>query len=82
MSMESAIWIARIVVVVALLGGSAALATPRGRLPLALRGVRRIMRRDRGISEASAADGGEKVSAGRKFFAFLLAIIAIILAII
>ena len=59
--------ILRIVAVVALLYVSAALATPPGRLPLALRGLAKMLGR------RSAADGGGdgRVSAGRRFAAFL-----------
>ena len=37
-----------VVLVIALLGAAAALATPPGRLPLALRGVYRVLKKDRG----------------------------------
>ncbi len=72
--------ILRIVAVVALLCAAAALATPRGRLPLVLRGVLSIMRRDRG----ETASGGEvrPVSAWRKLAAFLAAVAAAVLAMI
>ena len=46
-----------VVLVIALLGAAAALATPPGRLPLALRGVYRIMRKDRGESAAPPDSG-------------------------
>lgn len=76
------IGIAKVVLVIVLLGVAAAVATPKGRLPLALRGVMRMVRRDRGESGCAAAEKGEPVSAGKKFFAFLLVIIAIIVAVI
>lgn len=69
--------ILRVVAVLALLGGAAAIATPRRRLPLALRGVCRIMKRDRG---ESAADGREKVPARRRLLAFALVLAAVVLA--
>ena len=75
------VWILKIALVIVLLGVAAALATPKGRLPLALRGVRRMMRRDRGESGNDPADRGEAVSGGKRFLAFLLVIIAIILTI-
>ena len=40
--MSAALWIARIAAVVALLCAAAAVATPPGRLPLALRGLQRL----------------------------------------
>lgn len=78
--MTAVCWIAKIIVVVGLLGAAAAVATPRGRLPLALRGVRRMMRQDRGEKGTDAAERGEAVSGRRKFSALLLVIIAIIIA--
>ena len=68
--------ILRIVAVVALLCVSAALATPPGRLPLALRGLAKMLGR------RSAADGGGdgRVSAGRRFAAFLVLLAAVALA--
>ena len=70
--------VARLVAVVALLVGAALLATPRGRLPLALRGVWRIMRRDRG--ESVASPGEARASAWRRLLAFLMVIAAVVLA--
>ncbi len=67
----------RVVVVIALLCIAAAVATPKGRLPLALRGVYRIMKRDRG---ESAAEGAERVSTWRKLLAFALVLAAIAVA--
>ncbi|MBQ1428550.1 MAG: hypothetical protein IIZ06_02690 [Kiritimatiellae bacterium] len=69
--------ILRIVAVVALLCASAALATPPGRLPLALRGLAKMLGR------RSAADGGGegRVSAGRRFAAFLALLAAVALAV-
>ncbi len=67
----------RVVVVLALLGIAAAVATPKGRLPLALRGVYRIMKRDRG---ESAAEGAERVPTWRKLLAFALVFAAIAVA--
>ncbi|MBP5285541.1 MAG: hypothetical protein ILO34_05470 [Kiritimatiellae bacterium] len=71
-----AVWIARIVLVVALLGAASALATPKGRLPLALRGLAKTLGRD----VASAAPG-EKVSPTRRILAFLSAVAAVIVAV-
>jgi len=76
-----AIQVLRVVCVVALLGAAAALATPKGRLPLALRGLRRMMRRD-GLVTASADDVPRAVSAGRRTAAFALVLAAVALAIL
>lgn len=75
-------WIGKIVAVIALLGTAAAVATPKGRLPLALRGVKKIVREDRGESAADPAAKGEPVSAGRKFLAFVLVIAAVVAAVV
>ena len=79
--MTVAYWIVKIALVVVLLGVAAALATPKGRLPLALRGLEKLVRRDRG--EGQTAPPVPAAPSGRKrFFAFVLVIIAIIAAII
>ena len=66
-----------VVLVIALLGAAAALATPPGRLPLALRGVYRIMRKDRGESAAPPDSG--PASLWRRVLAFVLVVIAALL---
>ena len=71
-----AVQIARIVLVVALLCAAAALATPKGKLPLALRGLAKALGRDTGRAAC-----GEKVPSGRKFLALLLALAAVIAAV-
>lgn len=70
--------ILRIAAVVALLCVSAALATPPGRLPLALRGLAKMLGR------RPAADGGGegRVSSGRRFWAFLALLAAVALAVV
>ena len=70
----------RVIAVVALLCVAAAIATPRGRLPLALRGVQRILRRDQGRPEGESAQ--QSVSGGRRFFAFMLVLVAVLLALV
>lgn len=77
---ETLWWILKIVVVVALLGGAAALATPRGRLPLALRGLRRMLRKDAGETGVDGAVKGETVTSRRKILAFLMVILAALVA--
>lgn len=74
--------IARIVFVIALLGGAAALATPKGRIPLALRGVCRILRKDRGETAASADSFAAKVPLWRRLLAFALVLIAVLTALV
>ena len=66
-----------VVLVIALLGAAAALATPPGRLPLALRGVYRILKKDRGESAAPPSAGPAPL--WRRILAFLLVFIAALL---
>lgn len=73
-----ALQIARVAAVIALLGIAAALATPRGRIPLALRGVLRVMRKDRG--ECAAESREERPPAWRRALALLLVLAAVALA--
>lgn len=67
----------RVIAVVALLCAGAAICTPRGRLPLVLRGLKKTLG-----TKPGAADRGEKVSAGRKILAFLCLLAAVALALI
>lgn len=76
----TALQIARVVLVVALMGAAAALATPKGRLPLALRGVQRILRRDRGLPVRP--DAPSVVSTARRLLAFVLVLGAVVLALV
>ena len=65
--------VVRLVAVLALLGAAAAIATPKGRLPLALRGVAKLFR----------ISGEEQtVPAWKRLLAFALVILAVILALI
>ena len=79
-----ALQIARLVAVVALLCVAAAIATPKGRLPLALRGLAKLLARDRGQAQATAVEGCrlQSVSTGKRIQAFTLVILAVILALI
>ncbi len=70
----------RLVAVLVLIIFAAALATPKGRLPLALRGVLKILKRD-GLKAADIQDV-QPVSTARRFVAFLLVLVAIVLAVI
>ena len=65
--------IARLVAVLALLCVAAAIATPKGRLPLALRGVAKLFR----------ISGEEQtVPVWKRLLAFVLVLLAILLALI
>ena len=65
--------IARLVAVLALLCVAVAIATPKGRLPLALRGVAKLFR----------ISGEEQtVPAWKRLLAFVLVLLAILLALI
>ena len=79
-----ALQIARLVAVLALLCVAAVLATPKGRLPLALRGVAKLLARDRGQTQSTAVEDCrlQSVSAGKRTLAFLLVVLAVILALI
>ena len=80
--MNAAIQIARLVVVLVLLCVAAAIATPKGRLPLALRGLAKMLGRD-GIQTCEHSEHSNiQVSLARRLLAFLLVLLAIILALI
>ena len=70
--------IGQIAAVIACVVIAAALATPRGRLPLALRALAKMTRRQNGLPPQQEA----KVSAGRRFCAFLFILFAVVLALI
>ena len=88
--------IARLVAVVALLCVAAAIATPKGRLPLALRGVAKVLGDGRagsmtphGSSDFALQSGLRSADSRRfhrnrptRFLAFLLVLLAILLALI
>ena len=80
--------IARLVAVVALLCVAAALATPKGRLPLALRGLAKMVRRCEGEKERGNEGSHPPTippshpSAGKRLLAFVLVLLAILLALI
>ena len=67
-----------VVLVIALLGAAAALATPPGRLPLALRGVYRILKKDRGECAVPPSSGPAPL--WRRILAFFLVLLAALLA--
>ena len=92
--MRDLIEILRIAGVIALVCVAAALATPKGRLPLALRGLAKLLDSGRAGSmtppDDSASQGDLRSADARRFrrnrptraLAFLLVILAIILALI
>ena len=69
-----------VVLVIALLGAAAALATPPGRIPLALRGVYRILKKDRGECAAQPSSGPAPL--WRRILAFLLVVFAALIALV
>ena len=78
--MAATLQIARLVGVLALLIVAALLATPPGRLPLALRGVYRILRRDRGLAEDPTAMAATTAPTRKRLLAFALVLAAAALA--
>ena len=67
----------RVIVVMGLVVWAGVLATPPSRIPLALRGLNAILKKDLGLRQSSA----EHVSTGRKTAAFLLAFLAFVIAV-
>jgi len=70
----------RVILVIALVVAAAALATPVGRLPLALRGVMRIMRRDGQVTPSVREV--HPVSAAKRLAAFALVVLAVVFCMI
>ena len=70
---------ARVVVVTGLVVWAAVLATPKGRTPLVLKPILKLLRRQEG---PSAGARPEPVSAARRLSAFLLVVAAFILAVL
>ncbi len=70
----------RFVIVIAFLALACVLLRKKGELPLALRGIRRIMRRD-GNSQSPAVPVGD-VPAWKRFLAFVIVIAAFLIAVI
>ena len=78
--MNAALQIARLVAVLALVCVAAAIATPKGRLPLALRGLAKVL----GDGRAGSMTPPRRFHRNRptRFLAFLLVLLAILLALI
>jgi len=74
-----AVQIARLVAVLALLIVAAALATPKGRLPLALRGVAKILHKD-GLAAVPSVPS--RTGVGKRILAFVLVLLAVLLAVV
>jgi len=70
----------RVAAVIAIVVAAAALATPKGRLPLALRGVMAVLRKDAGATGAGRTTG--TVPGWKRLVAFALVLLAALLAVI
>ena len=80
--MNTAFQLGRICAVIALVCVAAAMATPKGRLPLALRGLAKMLGKD-GIQTFEHSEHSNiQVSLARRLLAFLLVLLAILLALI
>lgn len=72
--MEGAVEFLRVVLVIALLCIAGAITTPKGRLPLALRGLKKL------LGKAPSEERSPRVSSMRRFIAFLLILFAFAVA--
>ena len=79
---QVALEIVRIVAVIALVCVAAAVLTPKGRMPLALRGICKILRKDRTLAGAEQDKIPEPVSLRRRLLGLFLLFLAFGLAII
>ena len=77
MSTVEIIELCRVIVVIALVVIAAVLATPPNKVPLALRGLVRILKRD---GRLPAAAGNGSVPTWKKLLSFTLCILAFIIA--
>ena len=80
--MNAAIQIARLVAILALLCVAAAIATPKDRIPLALRGLAKMLRKDDIQAFEHSEHSNIQVSPARRLLAFFLVLLAILLALI
>lgn len=69
----------RVLVVIGLVVGAAVLATPPNKVPLALRGLMRILKKD-SKSADTASLSGQAVPSWKKLLSFGLCILAFVLA--
>ena len=72
----------RLVAVMALVCVAAALLTPKGRLPLALRGLCKVLQRDRVLAGAARDGEPQPVSTGRRLLGLLFVFLAFAFAVI
>ena len=72
----------RFVAVIALLGFAAMLVTAKGRLPLALRGIRKILRKDAGRPAEAPETTAAAIPAWRRGLAFVLVLLAFLVAVV
>ena len=70
----------RFIFVIAFLGLSAALLTDRNRLPLALRGLKRVLKKGGGASKES--ENASTVTPKKRLLAFILILLAFVVAVI
>ena len=70
----------RFIAVIAILGLAAVLATEKGKLPLALRGLKKIMRRDAG-QPAEKPPAEVRVPMWKRLLAFVLVLVAFVIAV-
>ena len=70
----------RFIFVIACLGLAAALLTDKHKLPLALRGLRRVLRKDAG--EVQNPDKDSTITPIRRLLAFVLILIAFAIAVV
>ena len=77
-----ALQVARLVAVLALLCVAAAIATPKGRLPLALRGLARLLRQDAAPAAPAPQGVGQPVPLVKRLLAFVLVLLAILLSMV
>ena len=70
----------QVLVVMGLVCWAAVLATPPGRLPLALRGLQKMLRKDRGLPPADPASLPPRATVSRRVWAFVLVVVAFVLA--
>ncbi len=68
------------VAVIALVVVAAVLATPKNKVPLALRGILRIVRKDSGAKGPESRRPADPVPAWKRLLAFALVVIAFVLA--
>ena len=78
----TAFQLARICVVIALVCVAAAIATPKGRLPLALRGLARLLRQDAASAASAPRGAGQPIPLVKRLLAFVLVLLAILLAMV